>query len=594
MNGLVVNKQELGNIQSSFDYFMKFNIPKNAKILDVGCNYGSLIYNLCLNGYINVYGIDNNRESIKKGKLLYPDLKKRLFYYNGKRLPFESEKFDVVLMFDVIEHIPNVQDFLRKQVYRVLNLNGVLLFQTPNKPINICWCYISNRSFKVKWWKDHCSLQTYWSLKNILRKAGFTNVEVEKFNVDTAHNRNKIFKKMGILGLGVLNIMKFLPIYVYSNLWGIAIKKKSSIKIGIDARTLRIDGGGKTYAKNLLHNIKKRDNIILFGIDSFENYECIDEKSNQQNPLCRIYYENVTLPHLIKKEGVSIFHGLKGTTPKVSGVTSIVTVLDISNFYYPEFQEWVDSIYWGLIIPRKIKKADKIIAISSSTKNDLVKILNISSSKINVTNLAYDLDLHTFKNECVRDAKNFLKSKDININKKKIILNVNTLSPRKNIVGLIKAFNINAKEDSSLILIISGKDGWKTEEMYTEYHKSSFRNRIYFLGFTPERALIGLYNLATIFVYPSFYEGFGLPILDAQASGCPVITSNISSMPEVAGKGAILINPNNIIDIAKAMKKLIQNKGFRNELIKRGYKNMRNFSWTKCARETENIYEATI
>src|SRR3989338_8206674 len=113
-----ISEKERGNIQSSLEYFIKFNIPKNAKILDVGCNYGSLIYNLSKLGYKNVYGIDVNKDSINTGKKEYKKLSKNLSCYSGNNIPFKDESFDVVLMFDVIEHIPNVQSFLKNEVYR--------------------------------------------------------------------------------------------------------------------------------------------------------------------------------------------------------------------------------------------------------------------------------------------------------------------------------------------------------------------------------------------------------------------------------------------------------------------------------------------
>jgi len=212
---------EHGNIASSFDYFKNFNIPKNSRILDIGCNYGSLIYNLYQKGYRNIYGIDINKDSIEKGKKEYSKIKDKIQTYNGKKIPFKNETFDVVLMFDVIEHIPNVQDFLKNEVYRALKKDGTFIFQTPNKPMNILWVCIANKSiFNKKSWEDHCSLQTCWNLRKILKLSYFNNIKIEKYNILTEHNKQKVRKKVGFIGVMFLYIIATFPLFVYPNLWG--------------------------------------------------------------------------------------------------------------------------------------------------------------------------------------------------------------------------------------------------------------------------------------------------------------------------------------------------------------------------------------
>lgn len=210
---------EHGNIQSSLDYFLKFNIPKKAKILDVGSGYGSLIFNLYKLGYTNVYGIDVRLESIKKGKESYLEITDRINYYEGDHIPYDDNSFDVVIMFDVIEHIPGVNDFLKKQVYRVLKSGGNFIFQTPNKIINIPWEIISNKSF-TKWKKYHCSLQTPKSLKKMLIKINFYDIKIEKGNILNKYNRNKVYKKMGKFGVLILYFIQQFPLFISPNMWG--------------------------------------------------------------------------------------------------------------------------------------------------------------------------------------------------------------------------------------------------------------------------------------------------------------------------------------------------------------------------------------
>jgi len=212
-------KNEHGNIESSLNYFLKFNIPKNARILDVGCGYGSLIYNIYKRGYKNTLGIEVNKKKIRKSGKAYPQLSKKIKYYSGDIIPFNEESFDAVLMFDVIEHIPKVNKFLKEEVYRVLKKGGIFIFQTPNKYINIPWEIINKRSF-TKWKVNHCSLQTNKSLMNLLKESNFNNITIQKNNIITEHNKIKVTNKIGVMGLIILSLLQRMPINIYPNLWG--------------------------------------------------------------------------------------------------------------------------------------------------------------------------------------------------------------------------------------------------------------------------------------------------------------------------------------------------------------------------------------
>ena len=363
------------------------------------------------------------------------------------------------------------------------------------------------------------------------------------------------------------------------------------MKIGIDARTLKVRGGSKTYASNLLSNIHERDDIILFGVNKYENYTCIEEKLNQQNPLNRLYYDNIKLPKLLKSHNIDVFHGLKGVGPKLESVKTIITVHDIHVLAHPQFAKFKDLVYWKYFSPASVKKADKIISVSEATKKDLIEKIDIPADNIEVIYESYDSNLYCRRENSYQNARLFLAEKNIDISDKKIILNVNTVSPRKNIGGVIKAFNQVASTEENIILIVAGRDGWKTEKTYKEYNISPFKNRIHFVGFTPDEIVADMYNVAEAFVYPSFYEGFGLPILEAQACGCPVITSNISSMPEVAGRGALLVDPYNVEDISNAISNIVFDKISRNSLIEKGLNNSTKFSWEECANRTSQIYQ---
>jgi len=220
---IIVLENEHGNIESSLQFVLQKQICRSARILDIGCRYGSLIYNLFRQGYHHVFGLDVSAKTIERGKQAYRDISGNLATYDGKELPYEDESFDVILMFDVIEHIPAVDRYLKNEVYRVLKKGGLLLFQTPNKYINIPWEIWSRRSL-TGWKRNHCSLQTRRSLKQLLLGAGFSRADLEKHTILTGHNRTKVQKHLGKSGLLLLHLFAAAPFSLYPNFWGTAVK----------------------------------------------------------------------------------------------------------------------------------------------------------------------------------------------------------------------------------------------------------------------------------------------------------------------------------------------------------------------------------
>lgn len=216
--------REFGNIEGNCEYLKKFNLSQKNAILDTGCNTGSLINKLHREGYANVFGVDISDEAINFGKKKHPSLAEKLLSYEGKKLPFENDSFDVILMFDSIEHIPEVEKFLKNEANRVLKNGGLLIFQTPNKYMNILWSYMDARSIFTKWWIEHCSLQTASSLREILGNSGFSEVKVEKGLIHTEYNSRKMRDKFGKFGGIILKILEKLPLAFFPNLFGSAKK----------------------------------------------------------------------------------------------------------------------------------------------------------------------------------------------------------------------------------------------------------------------------------------------------------------------------------------------------------------------------------
>jgi glycosyltransferase involved in cell wall biosynthesis len=367
------------------------------------------------------------------------------------------------------------------------------------------------------------------------------------------------------------------------------------MKVGFDSRTLMVRGGSRTYAYNLINEINnnhKDIDITLFGGEEIHNH--IPINPFPQKEYLRVVWENVSILPYMKTKKLDIFHGLKNVAPyyNCANTKTVITVHDITPLLFPSMLPLKSQMYWNLI-KFNIKKADKIIAVSNTTKNDLVKKLNIIESKISVIYHGISEEfkpLPIIKKEKNKHISRFrLNVPDNSF----IVIAVSTIHPRKNYINLLKAFAILKKKLGKPIhLLIVGKVddknyGLKINHLISANNLSS---NVHLLGYVHDDDLPILYNLADLFVYPSLYEGFGLPILEAQACGCPVITSNVSSMPEVAGDGAILVDPYSVEEMANAISEVISNEESRDSLTEKGLKNCNTYSWEKCAEETVRVF----
>ncbi len=260
---------------------------------------------------------------------------------------------------------------------------------------------------------------------------------------------------------------------------------------------------------------------------------------------------------------------------------TVVTVHDLGSEYLPSMHQLKQRLYLSFMQRFQLKSASKIIAVSKATKSDLIKRVDIEGDKIKVVYEGYDKDL--FKPAIDEKPKTYY-------------LFVGTVQPRKNLERIIKAFAIHLRGvpkekrrshlGGEVKLVIAGQKGWMSDEIYRLPKRLGIEDRVKFLGYVVDKDLPALYSGAIALLLPSLFEGFGLPILEAQASGCPVITSNVSSMPEVVGKGALLVDPLSVDDIVRGMGEIGET---REKLIKAGFENVRRFSWEKCARETLEV-----
>jgi len=272
--------------------------------------------------------------------------------------------------------------------------------------------------------------------------------------------------------------------------------------------------------------------------------------------------------------------------PRFSPVPTVVSVMDLSYLYFPEMFTKSDLLQLRNWTAYSVRKAKRVLTISNSSRDDIIKEYALSESKVFTTYLGIkepvSLEPHVY-------SMNELKAKyQISDN---YILFVGTLQPRKNITRLIEAFSKIASSKENLELIIVGKKGWLYEEILEKPKELGIEDKVKFLDNVGDDELVLFYKHALCYVLPSLYEGFGLPVLEAMQHNCPVITSNVSSLPEAGGDAALYVDPEDVDDIAEKIKKLINDESLRKELIAKGKEQVKKFSWEKTAKETLAVLE---
>ncbi|MDD2823523.1 MAG: glycosyltransferase family 1 protein [Candidatus Daviesbacteria bacterium] len=375
--------------------------------------------------------------------------------------------------------------------------------------------------------------------------------------------------------------------------------------------------GTENYSYQLLYNLSKLDHTNNYYIYIRPNADTTlkDWPSNFKFitiPYPRLWTQVGLAKQTFKDTDLDVLFVPSHTLPLVKrpGLKTIVTVHDLGAEYLPKTHQLKQRAYLKLMTDYQLKSATHIIAVSKATKDDLIKKVKINPNKISVIYEGYDNKaFKPLKNDEFSDV---LKYYDIESNN--YFLFVGTIQPRKNLAKLISAYaqflrgvagagaprrvpaseartsdGGKARQDPELTLpklILAGGKGWLSDEIYELPKKLGIEDQVKFLGYVPDENLPALYNGAKGLLFPSLFEGFGLPILEAMACACPVLTSNISSMPEIAGEAAILVNPYLEEEIAQGISKLFNDKNLSNKLETMGIAQSKKFSWEKCAQET--------
>jgi glycosyltransferase involved in cell wall biosynthesis len=366
------------------------------------------------------------------------------------------------------------------------------------------------------------------------------------------------------------------------------------MKIGIDATTIGTGDGASNYMYNLTKNLllidKNNDYLIYCRGQVPEGLQAINSRGQfkvstlKNRRLCEQVWLSLKFPF----DSLDVLHCC-WSLPLFYPKRSILTVHGLSWRIMPEIFPTSHRLYWKFATERTAKKAKRLIAISEWTKQLLVKDMGISERIIDVVHHGVDPEIffQIQDSSKIDELKTKYKLPDA------FILYVGSILPVKNVPTLIKSFSrlVSRKEFKHYHLVIAGAKAWGYQSAYDLVKNLGIEEKVIFTGFFPAEDLPTLYNSAELYVLPSFFEGFGIPIMESFACGTPVITSNVSCLPEVAGDAALLFNPQNVDELADAMAKVLSEHPLRETMVEKGTKRAKEFTWKRAAEKTLKAYE---
>ncbi len=365
------------------------------------------------------------------------------------------------------------------------------------------------------------------------------------------------------------------------------------MRIAVMLRTLEEKQGIGVYARNLMSAILDNDkhNHYIFIYVNDQQMGSFGEHKQLTEVVCpakgKLLWDHVTVPGIAKRYNADIIFNTKFSIPLLTRCKTMMVFHGSEWFVYPQFYNKIDILYNKLLLPIYSKKAAAISCVSKVTADDMAKFTGINPNKLHVIHSS--IGGHFAAVEDQQDREKFkLKYKLPD----KYILFVGKIYPGKNFSNILRAFRKikdNLGEDIKLVSV--GDMRWDYDEEMALVTELGLKDEIQFTGWVEQEDLPAIYSLADLFLFPSYYEGFGIPILEAMACGCPVVTASTGACPEIAGGAALLVEPDDPDDISSAVLKLINDKELQHKLIHRGYERIKAFSWDKAAQQTIKVFE---
>jgi glycosyltransferase involved in cell wall biosynthesis len=363
------------------------------------------------------------------------------------------------------------------------------------------------------------------------------------------------------------------------------------MRVAIDTRKIH-DFGIGTYIRNLLRQLARIDRDTEYVLLCREpdlgiaaqlgpNFRSVREPSPNYS-----LREQVHVPWVLRRERPDVYHAPHYVLPPAVRCRSVVTIHDCIHLMFPQYlpnraaYAYARASMWAAA-----RRSDRILTVSEASKRDILSLFNIKPEKIVVVYNAIDEHFSAAPSE-----EHVARIRERYQLDHKFVLYVGNIKPHKNLVRLIEAFSDLRRTHDDLKLLIIGDEISKLPALRRAVHRHKLHKYVRFLGYLKDDTLTVLYRLASVFVFPSLYEGFGLPPLEAMASGTPVVTSNVSSLPEVTGDAAVLVDPYDVDSIGNGIRRILDDPQLAEELRIKGLKRAREFSWERSVEKTQRVY----
>ena len=369
------------------------------------------------------------------------------------------------------------------------------------------------------------------------------------------------------------------------------------MRIGIDATPLPLEPvGAGTYIIQLIRalaELNSEPDLFVFvhqnRLELFEGLPAGRIKFipvSDKTPALRLIWEQVELPRLARQFELNLLHSLHYTSPYKLPCLSVVTFHDMTFFMYPDLHTVSKRLLFPFLIRSSARRANALIAVSETTRRDAIQILDIPEQKIVTISNGVSSDFRPITNQGVLEECRRKYQLPENF-----ILFVGTIEPRKNLPFLLRAYHRLVQEDSMYHLVLAGNKGWMDGEVWKTLKDLQLEEFVHITGYIPLSELPTIYNLARLFIYPSLYEGFGLPPVEAMACGTPVIASAIPVNQDHIGDAGLLFPPGDELSLFQNLSRLLNDRKMQADLSAKGLERSKAFSWRSCAQATLDVYQ---
>jgi len=367
------------------------------------------------------------------------------------------------------------------------------------------------------------------------------------------------------------------------------------MKIGMMLRNLGELGGIYVYTVNLIEELLKLDKsnqYIFFYNDPkflgrYAQYKNVTERVVKLPG--KLLWDQIAIPRAVKREKIDLLFNPKLSIPLFVNCKTVLIYHGAEQFAVPEIFKWYDRIYFKIMTKYYFAKADAVISTTRKGCKDLARLIGTDEKKIKPI-----YESHHKRFQIIEDPKQLKKIRQKYSLPEQFILFVGGITPLKNLGNLLRAFKEIKNKLSNLQLVVVGFKRWKFKKDISLIKQLKLEDKVIFTGFVPDDDLPAIYNLAHLYILPSFYEGFGIPVLEAMSCGCPVITSTTGCSSEVAGDAAVLVDPRNAKNIATKIYDVAVNEKLRKTMIEKGMTRSKEFSWEKCGLETLSLFESLV